>query len=67
MRTIKIGDKRYRWREVLEMRREQKKAERQPQPMLFDRLPYDYRPKTERTASDRYESPSLFEHLNRNG
>jgi hypothetical protein len=60
MRTIQIGDKRYFWRDILKLRREQQKAERQPQPTLFE-LRVDARPTTQRTASDRYENPTLFE------
>ena len=60
MRTIEIGGVRYPWRDILKMRREQQKQERQPQPTLFE-LREDSRPSTQGTASDRYENPSLFE------
>jgi hypothetical protein len=41
------------------LRREQKKAARQAQPTLFA-LNEDSRPQTQRTASSRYEEPTLF-------
>jgi hypothetical protein len=60
MRTIEINGVRMFWRDVLKLRREQQKAERQPHPTLFE-LRVDSRPATQRTASDRYENPTLFE------
>lgn len=63
MKFVTLDGKRYSWKEVLIARREQRKAARQPAPMLFDALPYDYRPRTEKSASDRFLNPSLFEHL----
>ena len=59
MRTIEIGGKRYEWREVLKLRREQQKAERQPQATLFE-LREDSRPASQNTASGRYAEPTLF-------
>lgn len=60
MRTVVIDGKTYHWRDVLKLRREQQKAERQPQPTLFE-LRVDARPPTQGSASDRYENPTLFE------
>jgi hypothetical protein len=60
LKTIEIGGIRYRWREILRLRREQARAARQPQPTLFP-LKDDARPAEHRTASGRYESPSLFD------
>ncbi len=60
MKFIHIDGRRYLWREILQLRREQKKAARQPQPTLFP-LREDARPSTQRTASDRYQEPTLFE------
>jgi hypothetical protein len=60
MRTIEIEGKRYAWRDVLKLRREQQKAERQPQPTLFE-LQCDSRPVTQKTAMERYLNPTLFE------
>lgn len=60
LKTIEIGGVRYRWREILRLRREQARAGRQPQPTLFP-LKDDARPAEHRTASGRYESPSLFD------
>ena len=60
LKYIEIDGKRYLWREVLELRREQKKAHaRTQQPTLFE-LTDDRRPVAERTASGRYREPSLF-------
>jgi hypothetical protein len=46
MRYIEIDGKMYRWRDLLKLRREQRKAERQAQPALFElkddqRLPHN--------------------------
>jgi hypothetical protein len=57
---IEIDGRRYLWREVVQLRREQRKAHaRALQPALFE-LKDDRRPVAERTASDRYREPSLF-------
>lgn len=57
--TLPNGE-RYLWRDVLHMRREQKKAERQPQPTLFE-LKEDRRPPAHKTATGRYLEPTLFD------
>jgi hypothetical protein len=60
MKYIEIDGRRYPWRDVLQLRREQKKALRQAQqPALFE-LKHDPRPAPERTAAGRYLEPSLF-------
>ena len=57
---IEIDCKRYLWRDVLQLRREQRKALAQAQqPTLFE-LKDDRRPAAERTAEGRYREPSLF-------
>ena len=57
---IEIDGKRYPWRDILQLRREQKKAyQRFEQPALFE-LRDDCRPAAERTAAGRYREPSLF-------
>jgi hypothetical protein len=57
---IEIGGKRYLWREVLQLRREQRAAyARAEQPPLFE-LRVDRRPEPQRTAAGRYREPSLF-------
>jgi hypothetical protein len=59
--TILIDGKPYRWKDLVQLRREQlAAAERAVQLALFDNLPDDSRPAHERTASDRYQQPSLF-------
>jgi hypothetical protein len=59
-RFIDIDGKHYLWRDLLELRREQKKAHtRAQQPALFE-LKDDCRPMAERIAADRYREPSLF-------
>ena len=60
MRYIEIDGKVYCWRDLLKLRREQRKAARQEQPALFE-LQDDQRPKSQSTASSRYEEPTLFE------
>jgi hypothetical protein len=60
LRFIDIDGRRYLWRDILQLRREQSKALRQAQqPALFE-LRDDYRPAAERTAGGRYLEPSLF-------
>ena len=60
LRFIEIDGKRYLWRDVLQLRREQKKAHaRAQQPALFE-LKDDRRPSAESTAAGRYLEPSLF-------
>jgi hypothetical protein len=60
---IEIDGKRYLWRELLQLRREQLKAfARAAQPPLFE-LRVDRRPEQQRTAAGRYREPSLFAQL----
>jgi hypothetical protein len=60
LKFIEIDGRRYLWRDVLQLRREQRKAEaRTQQPALFE-LKDDHRPVAQRTASGRYREPSLF-------
>jgi len=60
LKFIEIDGKRYLWRDVLQLRREQKKAHaRSQQPTLFE-LKDDRRPAADRTAEGRYREPSLF-------
>jgi hypothetical protein len=60
LRFIEIDGKRHLWRDVLQLRREQKKTHaRAQQPALFE-LKDDRRPITERTPAGRYQEPSLF-------
>lgn len=62
MKTIEINGVRYPWRDILKMRREQVKQERQPQPTLFP-LMEDARPTSERTVAGRFIEPLLpFKH-----
>jgi hypothetical protein len=56
---IVIDGKRYLWRDILKLRREQKKATRQPQLTLFE-LKDDSRPASQRTTEGRYSEPMLF-------
>lgn len=56
---IEINGVKYRWSEILKMRREQRKAKRQPQPTLFE-MKDDTRPAAQANAAQRYEEPPLF-------
>jgi hypothetical protein len=58
-RTIEIDGKRYFWRDILKLRREQRKQSRQNQLTLFE-LKEDKRPASQTTAAGRYEQPTLF-------
>jgi hypothetical protein len=57
---IVIDGKRYPWKEILKLRREQRKAARQPQLTLFE-LKDDSRPASQRTVEGRFTEPVLFE------
>ena len=59
-RYIIIDGKRHAWRDIVALRREQAKHERQPQPTLFE-LKEDARPPSARTAAGRYAEPTLFD------
>jgi len=59
VKTIEINGVRFNWRDILKLRREQAKAQRQRQLALFE-LKEDSRPPTQKTASDRYANPLLF-------
>jgi hypothetical protein len=59
VKTIVINGKRIAWKEVLRLRQEQLAKERKKtQPALFE-LRDDKRPASHKTASGRYESPTL--------
>ena len=57
---IIIDGKRYAWRDIVALRREQAKRERLPQPTLFE-LKEDARPASQRSAAGRYAEPTLFD------
>lgn len=59
MRYVVIDGKRYAWRDILNLRREQKKTQRKAQLALFE-LRDDSRPKSQITAHGRFEQPTLF-------
>jgi hypothetical protein len=59
LKSIVIDGKRYLWREILQLRREQRKAARKPQLTLFE-LKEDSRPASQRTAEGRFTEPTLF-------
>jgi hypothetical protein len=60
MKFIEIDGKRYVWRSIVNLRRQQLEAFRKAhQPALFE-LKEDHQPATERTAASRYLEPSLF-------
>ena len=65
-RYLEIDGKLILWRDILKLRREQKKAAKTDQPALFE-LRDDRRPPSERSAADRYREPSLFNLLDREG
>ena len=57
---IMIDGKRFAWKDILRLRREQRKAARQPQLTLFA-LKEDIRPASQRTVEGRFTEPLLFE------
>jgi hypothetical protein len=60
LKFIEIGGTLYAWKEILRMRREQSKADRQPQQLTLFELRDDSRPVSLQTARGRYEEPTLF-------
>lgn len=56
---INLDGRRWKWSDLLKLRREQAKANRQAQPVLFE-LKNDTRPAMQATADQRYEQPPLF-------
>ena len=56
---IEIDGKRYAWREIVRLRREQREQSRQNQLTLFD-LREDSRPASQTTVAGRYSEPTLF-------
>jgi hypothetical protein len=60
MKTIELGGIKYLWRDILRLRREQKKAQRKAQLTLFE-LKNDDRPQSQRCADGRYLEPLLFQ------
>jgi hypothetical protein len=56
---IVIDGKRHLWKDLLRLRREQRKAARQPQLILFE-LKDDSRPASQQTAEGRFTEPMLF-------
>ena len=58
-RCIIIDGKRYAWRDILALRREQRQPAL-PQPTLFE-MQDDARPPSQRSAAGRYAEPTLFD------
>ena len=59
LRFVTIDGKRYAWREILKLRREQRKEARQAQSPLFE-LKEDRRPQSQKTSAGRFKEPTLF-------
>jgi hypothetical protein len=55
-----LDGKKYLWKEIVTMRREQIKAARQAAQLALFVLQDDARPKSQRTAAGRLEEPTLF-------
>lgn len=60
MRYIVIGGARYEWKEILRLRREQIRATRKQQLVLFE-MKDDRRPPSQKTADGRFCEPTLFQ------
>ena len=58
-RFVVIAGVRYRWADILKLRREQKREARKAQLTLFE-LRDDARPPTQRKADGRFQEPTLF-------
>ena len=58
-RFAEIDGRRYLWRDLLKLRRQQRDEERHAQLALFE-LKEDRRPASQSTADGRYLEPTLF-------
>lgn len=61
-KLVVIDGRTYAWRDILKLRREQRRQAPAAQPYLFE-LRNDARPTSEQTAAGRYLEPSLFSAL----
>jgi hypothetical protein len=61
LRFIDIDGKRYLWRDILQLRAEQRRAHAAAQQLALFELKQDSRPAVARTAAGRYLEPSLFD------
>jgi hypothetical protein len=61
LRFIELDGRRYLWRDILELRREQRRAHAAAQQLALFDLKHDCRPSTARTPVGRYLEPSLFD------
>ena len=59
-RYVVIDGKRYPWRDIVAVYRDQGRREREPQPTLFE-LKEDALPASQRTAAGRFVEPTLFD------
>ncbi len=64
-KVIRVDGRPYAWRDLVELRQAQT-TKPPPQPTLFD-LRADSRPAGQRTAAERYSTPSLFDGLTPTG
>lgn len=60
--TVVIDGRSYSWRELCELRQQQRQAREaaRPRQLTLFELKTDCRPAPERTADSRYEAPTLF-------
>jgi hypothetical protein len=59
MKCVEVNGQRIAWRDLLKLRSEQNKAQRQAQLTLFE-LKEDARPASQTTSEGRYKEPTLF-------
>ena len=58
-RFVEIDGRRYLWRDILQLRRQQREEERERQLALFE-LTDDRQPASQSSADGRYSEPALF-------
>jgi hypothetical protein len=61
LKYIEIDGKRYAWKDIVRLRREQTAGAHQKQEATLFDLRYDCRPASQQTAAGRYKEPTLFE------
>jgi len=57
---VEIEGRRYRWKDLLKLRREQDKEDRKARQQPLFELHEDRRPASQQTADGRLQSPTLF-------
>lgn len=61
MKYVVLDGKTWSWKELLRIRREQQKAERQAKQLALFEMKEDCRPKSQHNVAGRFSEPTLFQ------